>query len=197
MCIRDSLNSAAITLGANTKPAGVGTAQISAQGVATFDVADTTLAQHISAVASALGAGAAGGSVVWAEPDTNGGQAHSYLYITDGFAGASSTDLLVELVGVPVTGGITVSGGNITAIGGAPAPITPTFSVAGPAAVTEGSNATYIVTLSAAQATSTNVTYTLAGTGGAVPVSYTHLFLVIRSATLPGNRPGPFRTSTV
>jgi len=45
---------------------------------------------------------------------------------------------------------------------------TPTFSVAGAASVTEGSSATFTVSLSAAQGTTSTVTYALAGTGGAV-----------------------------
>lgn len=109
-------NSAALSVGTQAVAAAAGVATISAAGIATFNVADTTLAQHITAAAAALGSSAAGGSVVWAETGANG-QAHSYLYITDGFAGASSNDVLVELVGTAAVGaGITIAGGNITAI---------------------------------------------------------------------------------
>lgn len=47
------------------------------------------------------------------------------------------------------------------------APATPTLSISGATSVTEGTNEVYTVTLSAAQATATTATFTLAGTGGA------------------------------
>lgn len=87
-----------------------GTAQVSATGLATFNAADATLAQQITAVAAAMGGDAAGTSVIW----SNGG--NSYLYITDGVAGVGANDVLVELTGITAASGLTFAGGDITAI---------------------------------------------------------------------------------
>lgn len=65
---------------------------------------------------------------------------------------------------VPPTG--STSGGSGITIG---TPTTPTFSVSGATTAAEGTSATFTVTLSGpAQTTAKTVTYTLAGTGGAV-----------------------------
>ncbi|CDM22486.1 S-layer protein RsaA [Castellaniella defragrans 65Phen] len=83
-----------------------GTASINANGLATFAGTDTTLAAQLTAV----GADAAGTSVVWA----NGG--NSYLFITDGNAGIGANDVLIQLTGVNAAAGLTFAGGDITAI---------------------------------------------------------------------------------
>jgi hypothetical protein len=110
-------NSGAIVVAGVHASTGAGDAALAATGFATFNVADTTFAQHITAVASALAGAAAGTAVVWTETAQNG-QGNTYLYMTDGFAGASSNDVLVQLVGTTATAGtgITVAGGDITAI---------------------------------------------------------------------------------
>jgi hypothetical protein len=50
--------------------------------------------------------------------ETGNGQGSTYPCITNGFAGSSSNDVLVQLVGTTATSlaAITVTGGNITAI---------------------------------------------------------------------------------
>ncbi len=87
-----------------------GTASINANGLATFAGTDTTLAQQLTAVVTAVGTDAAGTSVVWA----NGGD--SYLFITDGTAGVGANDVLIQLTGVSAATGLTFASGDITAI---------------------------------------------------------------------------------
>ena len=106
---------AAVTVGVAAAVAISGKAQISGTGVASF-FAGETFAQHITSVANALGSQAIGASAVWTELPAVNGKAHTYLYITDGIAGASSSDVLIELVGVTTGVGLTVVGGDITAI---------------------------------------------------------------------------------
>ena len=83
--------------------AAAGTAVISANGLASFDAADNTLAEQITAVAAAieLTTGAtAGEAAVW----VNG--ANTYLFISDGVAGVTGNDIVVELTGIAATTGI-------------------------------------------------------------------------------------------
>lgn len=82
-------------------------------GVTSFHAADTTLALKITAIASALGTAAAGNALIFQDSGS------SYLYITDGTAGAGTTDVLVKLVGITGTGAdeLTVTSGDITALG--------------------------------------------------------------------------------
>lgn len=92
-----------------------GQASVGANGVATLNAADNTLALQLTAVASAVaasgGASVAGESVIW----QNGSDA--YLFISDATDGLSATDVLVKLTGVTVgAGGLTITGGDITAI---------------------------------------------------------------------------------
>ena len=82
------------------------------------------------------------------------------------------TSSLNVAAGVPAAGVAPATGGTVTVnpTGGTGpvAPVGPVFSVtASAASVTDGSSATYTVTLSAAQGTTSTVAYTLAGTGGA------------------------------
>lgn len=104
----------AITIGDQGTAAAAGVATISGTGVATFNVADTTLAQHLTAVAAAIvtgGATVAGESVIWQEG------ANAYLFISDNVNGVSANDVLIQLTGVTVgVGGLTITGGDITAI---------------------------------------------------------------------------------
>lgn len=92
-------------------PPAAGTAQIAVTtGMATFAAADDTLAEQITAVGTALATlGAAGSSAVWAfGPD-------SYVYVDDGTA-ATANDVLIKITGVAVGTGLTIAGGDITAI---------------------------------------------------------------------------------
>lgn len=85
-----------------------GNATIMSGGVANFDNSDTSFTQHLTAVAAALDGAAKGTAVEWSEDISN-----SYVYITDGVAGAGANDVLIKLVGVS-NGGLTVSGMDIT-----------------------------------------------------------------------------------
>lgn len=80
--------------------ASSGVAAISAAGVATFNAADTTLAQHIVAVEAGINAGgvaAAGQAAMWQEGND------AFLFISDGTDGVGSNDILVKLVGLDTT----------------------------------------------------------------------------------------------
>ncbi len=84
-------------------------ASVSAKGLVTFNAADTTLAQHIAAVADAYST--ANATVIWQE----GGDA--FVFISDGTVGLSTSDVVIKLTGVTVGSGITIAGGDITLIG--------------------------------------------------------------------------------
>ena len=87
-----------------------GQAFVAASGVASFNSADNTLALHLAAVSSALGA-TANRVAIWQEGSD------AYLFISDAVAGLSATDVLIKLTGVTVgAGGLTIAGGDITAI---------------------------------------------------------------------------------
>ncbi len=78
-------------------------------GVATFNALDTTLQQHITAVANTIGVAAAGTAVEWQEG------ANTYIYITDGINGVGANDDLIQLTGVTLTH-LGVTAGNITTV---------------------------------------------------------------------------------
>jgi len=87
-------------------------------GVTSFNAADSTLALKITAIAAALGTAAAGNALIFQH--TTGSSNDSFLYITDGTAGAGATDVLIKLTGITGTGAdeITVNGGgDLTSLG--------------------------------------------------------------------------------
>lgn len=87
----------AIVIGDQGTAAAAGVATIAAAGTATFNAADTTLAQHLAAVAAAIvtgGVTVAGETVVWQEG------ADAYLFISDAVNGVSANDTLIKLTGV-------------------------------------------------------------------------------------------------
>jgi Ca2+-binding RTX toxin-like protein len=90
---------------------GAGQAAIAANGLASFNDADTTLAQRLVAVEAGMTAAtaAAGETAVFVV------EANSYVFISDGVAGLGVNDVLIELTGVVATG-LTQAGGNITAV---------------------------------------------------------------------------------
>ena len=111
------LASDTIKLIANPTSGGVAAgadAVISATGLATFNAATTTLANKITAVEAGINAGgtaAAGQSAVFVHDGA------TYLFVSDGTDNVANTDLLVKLVGVTATTGITLDGsGDIIAI---------------------------------------------------------------------------------
>ncbi len=91
---------------------GAGQASISATGLATFNVADSTLALRIAAVEAGMTAAtaAANETAVF----NFGGDA--YIFISDGTAGVGATDVLIKLVGITAATGLTVATGDITAV---------------------------------------------------------------------------------
>jgi len=104
-------------LSGNGGTLGVGQAAIAANGIATFNAADDTLAERIIAVQAAiaasgtLGAEVAGEFAIWQQG------ADAFLFVSDGAAGVGAGDVLIQLVGVTVgAGGVTVASGDITAI---------------------------------------------------------------------------------
>ena len=86
-------------------------------GVTSFNAADSTLALKITAIAAALGTAAAGNALIFQH--TTGTSDDSYLYITDGTAGAGATDVLIKLTGITGTGAdeMTLTTGNLTSLG--------------------------------------------------------------------------------
>ncbi|ATC32717.1 hypothetical protein CA606_10380 [Caulobacter vibrioides] len=94
--------------------AAAGNANISATGLATFHVNDNTLALKLTAIAADLAAGgeAAREAAVFVD------QGQAYLFLSDGVAGFSAGDAVIQLVGITtLANGMTLSGGgDITAI---------------------------------------------------------------------------------
>lgn len=104
-----------ITLVATAGGSGAsGQAAIAATGIATFNVADSTLALQLAAVEAAMvatGGAAAGETAIW----QNGSDA--YLFVSDATGGLSATDVLVKLTGVTVGAtGLTILAGDIVTI---------------------------------------------------------------------------------
>jgi len=101
---------AALTVNATTTAAVAGTAAISNTGLASFNAADVTFAQQLAAVSNAVNAGTnvSGEYAIF----NNGGSA--YLFVSDGVAGLTANDVLIQLTGVTATVGGTDAAGNIT-----------------------------------------------------------------------------------
>jgi hypothetical protein len=89
---------------------GVGEASIDAEGIATFNAADDTLLERITAVEAGIdasGGAAAGDFAVF----TFGSD--SYVFISDGTGGLSATDVLIKLTGVTGLTDSTITGGDL------------------------------------------------------------------------------------
>lgn len=105
--------SADVTVGASATGAVAGTAQIAVGGLATFNGADTTLAQRIVATEAGinLGGTATAGQAALFQVGADG-----YIFISDGVDGVGANDVLIKLTGVDVTTGafdtITLTAGN-------------------------------------------------------------------------------------
>jgi len=82
-------------------------------GVTSFNAADSTLALKVTAIAAALSTAAAGNALIFQH------STDSYLYITDGTAGAGTTDVLIKLTGITGAGAdeMTLTTGNLTSLG--------------------------------------------------------------------------------
>jgi len=93
--------------------AQAGVAAINAEGIATFDPADTTLAQRITAVEAGINAGggaAAGQMAIFALGSD------SYVFISNGTDGINANDALIRLVGVTGLTDSTITGNNLTIV---------------------------------------------------------------------------------
>ena len=89
--------------------AAAGTASINAEGFASFDAADDTLAERITAVEAAINAGGAatdGQAAIF----TFGSD--TYVFISEGTNGVGAGDALIKLVGVTSLSDSTVNAGN-------------------------------------------------------------------------------------
>ena len=104
----DTISATALILGVQTAAAAATVATIGGTGIATFNAADTTLLQHMTAAANAVQA-VAGATVIWQEGSD------AFLLISDNTVGLGATDVLIKLVGV-TAGGLTIAGNAITAM---------------------------------------------------------------------------------
>ena len=93
--------------------AAAGTAAISATGLASFNIADNTLALRLTAVAAAFEVASATTAL---EAAVFNFGSDAYLFITDATAGLSATDTLVKLTGIQVSTGMILTGQTITTI---------------------------------------------------------------------------------
>ncbi|MBK8176445.1 MAG: calcium-binding protein [Rhodospirillales bacterium] len=92
------------TSGGGTAP---GNAAVDADGVATFDAADDTLAEQIVAVEADLGGDTAGEYAFW---EFNGS---TYMFISDAVAGVGVDDVLIKLSGVTGLTTANLAGGDL------------------------------------------------------------------------------------
>jgi hypothetical protein len=103
----------AIVLIANTT-ASSGVASISSSGLASFNSADNTLALRVTAVEAGINAG---GTAAARQSAVFVFGSDSYLFISDGVDNVDANDVLIKLVGVNATTGITLNAsGDISAI---------------------------------------------------------------------------------
>lgn len=109
--------SAAITIVTNGAAATAGVASINAAGLASFDAADNTLDEMITAVEAGIAIGTVGpgqaGQTAMFKFGTD-----SYVFISDGTDGVDANDVLIKLAGIDVTSGayneIVIDSGNFT-----------------------------------------------------------------------------------
>lgn len=102
---------ASLSLGSQGRAAGAGVATVQAGGVLSFNAADTSFTQHLAAAEAALTGLGADRVVVWQE------SADAFVFVSDGNTGLSTGDSLIKLAGVVLgAGGLTLAGGDITAI---------------------------------------------------------------------------------
>lgn len=91
---------------------GVAQATISATGKAAFNAADDTLAEQIVAIEAGMTAATATARETGFWSDGS----NTYVFVSDGIAGVGANDVLIKLVGINATTGITLTSGDITAI---------------------------------------------------------------------------------
>ena len=99
-----------LTLVAEGSNLVAGQAAISVTGLATFNAADTTLAQRLIAVEAGMTAATA----VANETAIFAVGTDSYIFISDGTAGVGATDVLIKLTGIVAATGLILTAGDIT-----------------------------------------------------------------------------------
>jgi Ca2+-binding RTX toxin-like protein len=108
----DIIQFTGIVIAALDATATAGNAAISADGIATFNIADSTLAQRMTAVATSIG-GAANGEVAAFQFGSD-----AYVFISDIDAGLTAADVLIKLTGVSLASTsfdtVTIIGNNMT-----------------------------------------------------------------------------------
>jgi hypothetical protein len=118
--IIDFTNALTYAENAVTSSAGVAAITAGANSLATFNSADNTLALKLIAIEAALTKSSAAGNTGTAPTALNATSfvdgTNTYVFVTDGTAGLSSGDTLIQLTGVTNTGTFTITGGNILAI---------------------------------------------------------------------------------
>ena len=126
--IKDTISMTALSMAGDTTSAAASTVAKIKNGVASFSSNDTTLAQHIVAVekgltgstAAAATKTVAGAAAIWEEGSD------SFLFVSDGTAGVSATDVLIKLDGIQATG-MTIKNNLFTGVIDTVAP-TPTLT---------------------------------------------------------------------
>lgn len=100
---------AVLTVEASVTAAAAGTANVSAGGLATFDAADDTLAEKVTAVAAAieLQTATTDGEAAFFEHAGD-----TYVFISDGVAGVGAGDGLIKLTGVTGLTTLTIGDGT-------------------------------------------------------------------------------------
>lgn len=94
---------------AHNVAAVAGTAAVSATGLATFAVADNTLALKLIALSAATATDVAGTAAVFTD------SGNSYVFVNTDATGTNA-DTLIQLTGVNATTGLTFANGDITAV---------------------------------------------------------------------------------
>ena len=97
-----------ISVASDVTSSGVGSANI-ATGLATFNGADDTTNERITAIVNTLGTSSEGSAVNWQQGSD------TFVFISDGIAGLSNQDVLIKLTGVTAQG-LTDNGNTISLV---------------------------------------------------------------------------------
>lgn len=102
-----------LSIVSGTTGAGAGAAEINSEGFCTFNLADDTLAERITAAESGINAngGAAAGQLALF---THGTTTQTYLFVSDGTDGLGANDVLFKLDGISGWSDTTITGGDMT-----------------------------------------------------------------------------------
>jgi hypothetical protein len=91
--------------------ASSGTAAVSAEGICTFNTADDTLAERVTACEAGINASGVAAARQFGifEHAT-----HSYFFVSDGTDGIGANDILFRMTGVTGLSNTTLTAGNLT-----------------------------------------------------------------------------------